>query len=221
MLTSRRSARVDFLRGLAAAASVLVACGCLADSAGRASAALSKAETAALTRAAQVAIKQQDDLPTDNVAAIAWLGPLRRDPLSERGRLVTLAVVRFSGIANRYCRVFVSDGELASAKLVPIPAAANYDQCLSAGPLLVLDLDGDGIADLVHTVKLRSNRYPSTVSETVVYLGRSDAVSGYCYSADASRELAAADTVTTASLAKAAAVALKRLGKPSFACSTP
>lgn len=218
MSISPRSARVDLLRLLAAATFLAASnVGCANGADGVANM-LSPAEIAALKRSAQMAARQQDDLPNDSTASIAWVGPLRRDLPGDDGRVAAIAVVRFTGLANRYCRVFVSSGDLAVAMIVPVPATANYDHCIEAGPLRIVDLDGDGLVDLVHSVKVRSNRYPAAASETVVYLGRRDGASGFCYSTQASRELAGVDTRTVAALASASASALKRIGKARFAC---
>lgn len=224
MSISHRSGPVDRLCALVAAAGLLTAglltAGpCLADASDESAAPLSRAESAALSRAAQVVIKSQDDLPNDSEASIAWAVPLRRELPGGSGQLAAVGVVRFAGLANRYCRVFIAAGDLTRATLVPVPAAANYDHCLQAGPLHAVDIDGDGIVDLVHTVAMKSNRYPTTVSETVVYLGRRDAASGFCYSADASRELAAADVRTSTSLVSAASRALERTAKTGFTCA--
>jgi hypothetical protein len=117
------------------------------------------------------------------------LTPFARSLSVEMGKrtvLVTALHVSYPGIRNRYCRLAVSGMDTGAAQIVPLPVRSLNDGCLAVDGQWTLDVNGDGLSDVVQRVRLKSNRSDSTASEAMVYLRSDKAESGFCFSPQAS-----------------------------------
>ena len=126
--------------------------------------------------------------------------------------------VRYKTASNKYCRLAVSDENMLQTRLVPLPTAALHDTCSRISAQLLVDANGTGPRDVVQTVSIRSNRANFDLTEALVYLADSQSDSGYCYSSQASRELAP-ESLRSAIVASAVLKqARARLGVQAFSC---
>lgn len=133
----------------------------------------------------------------------AWLTPVQ---------------VRYRSLSNRYCLLAVSDEETKQTRLVPLPAAALRDTCRKISAQFLVDANGSGPHDVVQAVQIQSNRGNFEVTEALVYLSDSLSDSGYCYSSQASRELAPEHLFSAKAASAALSEARVRLGLKAFAC---
>ena len=180
---------------------------------------LSADQTQTLTTSVRRLAETRDDMPANRQATVRWSEPPGSISSGSGRVIVAVALIRFSGLANSYCRLVASDRAARDAVFVPVPVEANFDGCRKAGPTRIADIDGDGVQDLMFTVTLQSNRSEAQVQEVMVFLRKAGTPSGYCYSQDASKLLAPDDLRTADTALAAGHRALARLGKERFACS--
>ena len=105
------------------------------------------------------------------------------------------------------------------AQLVPVSAQVNIDDCRGYSKVIYVDINGDGILDVIEGVWSKSNRYPVQVVTSIVYLSTDSHPSGYCYSDVASRQLHPADLIDAESAMKALAAAMRRRSLVAYACT--
>lgn len=162
------------------------------------------------------------DLPNPPDATSTFsLSPIPPRWSSQRDdkRLLMTVGVRYSGFSNSYCRLALAKADLRSAELVALPARANSEDCLGITTVLYPDLNGDGVADVVQSLRLKSNRYEASAVVPVVYLSSPDARSGYCYSEQASRQLSPDELRSAEATRDALERARRRLGIAHFDCA--
>jgi hypothetical protein len=165
------------------------------------------------------ALKDQPELP-DAIASPPKCQALPRWSSNEENRrLLVSAKLNYQGLTNSYCRLFTLPAGLRSAELVALPSRANSEDCLGITTVLYPDLNGDGVADVVQGLRLKSNRYEASAVVPVVHLSSADAKSGYCYSEQASRPLSPDGVRSAEATRDALASARRRLGIPHFDCA--
>ena len=135
--------------------------------------------------------------------ASGWIAPLH---------------VRYKAFSNKYCLLAVADAALSDVKVVRLPPIALHDTCSGFVAQFVVDANGDGHQDVVHGIQIKSNRVNSNVTEALVYLADAKVDAGYCFSAEASRQLSPADLKSAATVSASLGRARKRLGIKSFVC---
>ena len=145
--------------------------------------------------------------------------PLRWSTSQNERRLLVPVNIRYQGLKNSYCRLVTMSANLQVEELIQVPPQANFDDCLDVTAVLYFDINGDGIADVVQGVRVKSNRYGTTVVVPVVYLSNATAKSGYCYSEQAARQVQPADLRSIDSAKDALEVGKKRIGIAQFECS--
>ena len=134
------------------------------------------------------------------------------------GVWLTPVQVRYKNLSNKYCRLAVLDETSRRTWLVPLPETALNDTCSKINKQLLVNANGTRDTDVVQSVQIHSNRADHQVSEALVYLADPMSESGYCYSAQASRELTP-ENMGSVSLANAALKqARARLGITTFGC---
>ncbi|MYM66907.1 hypothetical protein GTP45_08700 [Pseudoduganella sp. FT55W] len=126
--------------------------------------------------------------------------------------------VRFRGVSNSYCRLVTANSKSGELALIPLPAQANFDDCSGIDQIRYVDVNGDGLLDVIETVKVKSNVQQGQVATSLVYVSSPLRAGGYCYSDAASRQLAPVDMKNDASVAKALESAKQRLGIVQFDC---
>jgi hypothetical protein len=90
--------------------------------------------------------------------------------------------------------------------------------CRKISTQLLVDANGSGPHDVVPAVLIQSNRANFEVTEALVYLSDPHSESGYCYSAQASRELVPENLLSAEAASAALRQARVRLGLQAFAC---
>ena len=136
-----------------------------------------------------------------------------------RGIWLTPVQVRYKSLSNSYCRLAVSDENVENTRLVPLPPTELNDSCIKVSAQFVVDANGTGATDVVQSVRIRSNRGTYEVSEALVYLAHPQSASGYCFSAQASRELAPASLRTAQAINAALKDSRARLGLQEYSCN--
>lgn len=165
-------------------------------------------------------LARQDEQMADAPPKVVITGkPTWSSTQSPKRKLLLSVAVSYDSVANRYCRLAVSDPLHNETQLVSLPEQALHDDCLKVESTLFADINSDGFLDVIQVVKIRSNRYADDVSEAVVYLSDSAVSGGYCYSADASEQLAAPDLDSSKSAVRALMNAQHRLGLKGFHCA--
>jgi hypothetical protein len=126
--------------------------------------------------------------------------------------------VRYRNLSNKYCRLAVLDETSRRTMLVPLPITALNDTCSKINRQLIVNANGTPASDVVQSVQIHSNRADHEISEALVYLADPLSESGYCYSAQASRELTPENMRSVSSANAALKQARARLGIPTFRC---
>jgi hypothetical protein len=165
-------------------------------------------------------LQQQPDLLEDPIASVTvekkvfWSGAAGgHAPL-----LLLPARVRYKGTTNAYCRLVTASADLTELTVVSLPPQANFDDCAGAADTRYVDLNGDGLLDVVQALRVQLNAAPAQVAVPLVYLSGAPGA-GYCYSDAASRQLRPEDLKSADSVAKALEAARKRLGIARFECA--
>jgi hypothetical protein len=162
-------------------------------------------------------VKQSETLPEDPVASLKlpkllyWSG-------AAGGRLLVPVTIRYKGLANAYCRVATLAGEQTEALFVDVPPQSNYDECRGFDSVRYLDINQDGILDIVASVSMKSNAFDGYVAEQAVFLSTPKQPSGYCYSDKASRNLRPKDMQSENNIQRALEKERQRLGIAGFQC---
>ena len=157
-------------------------------------------------------------MPADRTAKVTWSEPPTSTTNATAPVIAGIALIRFAGVTNSYCRLVASAHGVEHAAFVEVPAEVNFDTCRKSGPLRRIDINGDGVEDILFTVTLKSNRASILVQETMVFLGRGEVPGGYCYSSEASQQFAPDDLRSVTAATAAAQRALVRRDKKRFAC---
>jgi hypothetical protein len=180
--------------------------------------------TRSLSKANQIKI-------SGRLAEIFDKGPLNAEPsptvrgversvlsAGDGAKWLSPVTVSYKTISNKYCRLAASDINLTTTKVVPLPPSALYDSCLKLMTQYIVDANGDGRQDVAHLVLVKSNRADFAVNEILVYLAGASTETGYCYSAQASRQLSQLSMRSARVANKALREARKRLAIERFAC---
>ena len=136
-------------------------------------------------------------------SASGWIAPLH---------------VRYKEFRSKYCLLAVAGASLFNVKVVRLPPTALHDTCSGFVAQFVVDANGDGHQDVVHGVRIKSNRVNSNVTEALVYLADARVDGGYCFSAQASSQLSPADLKSAATASASLGRARTRLGIKRFVC---
>ncbi|MGA3075101.1 MAG: hypothetical protein ABSG56_15535 [Bryobacteraceae bacterium] len=129
--------------------------------------------------------------------------------------------IRFEGLGNSYCRLAVVNPRNAHAEFVPLPVSADHDNCRGMQRMAAVDVNRDGIPDLVFQVEIPSNRYDVTVSEGAVYLSNPGHGTTYCYAPVASRAVGSDVPFDSNSVRAVVEAEAARHGKQVLDCYAP
>lgn len=179
--------------------------------------AASPEETRVARKSLAKALVNQPDLLEEPIASVTFEKPVYWSQPS--GVLLFATYVKYRGVSNRYCRLVTASKASNEAQLVPVPAQVNIDDCRGYSKVIYVDINGDGILDVIEGVWSKSNRYPVQVVTSIVYLSTDSHPSGYCYSDVASRQLHPADLIDAESAMKALAAAMRRRSLVAYACT--
>nr|WP_314543383.1 hypothetical protein [uncultured Massilia sp.] len=136
----------------------------------------------------------------------------------EGGVLLAPALVRLADEGNGYCRLVTLSPD-GHDFLVDLPPEPDSPECRGYRDLRYLDINGDGVLDLAAGATVKANSFEGYVEIAVVYLSQRDRPGAYCYSEQASRQLAPADMVSSDKVGKALERHRKRLGLETFSCA--
>lgn len=165
------------------------------------------------------ALRDQPDLPEAAMSVSRSQKPPRWSSNHNDKRLLASFNFHYRGATNSYCRLVTLAANLRSAELVPLSPSANTENCAGVASVLYVDLNGDGIVDVIQGLRVKSNRYNASVITAVVYLSDAKAKSGYCYSEQASRHLPASELRSAAVAKRAIESERARLSISKFECS--
>jgi len=161
----------------------------------------------------------QPDL-LDNATVIARLEQkLTWSSQASNARLLLPVSIRYRGAVNAYCRLVTASGGVEDVVLVALPAQVNFDDCRAISDLRYMDINGDGMLDVVEGVLVKSNASSFQVAIPLVYRSSPAAGSGYCYPEGASRQLAPADLKSAACIRRVLEIAKNRRGIAVFSCA--
>ena len=164
-------------------------------------------------------VQKQDPFPHGaRVKLQATGGGGRQITFEGQTRAVIPVLISFDRYANSYCRVAVIDQQKKTADLVPVPG--NYEHCGGMEKMADVDLNHDGIPDLVFQVNIPSNRFDTTVSEGAVYVSQA-ASRTYCYAPAASSEVTSDIPPQADKILEVIQDAVKRKGAQILNCYSP
>ena len=174
-------------------------------------------QRARITAAVVTELSKTDEMPSERalVSIKSWTNWVDN---FERRTFILPITVRYKGLANKYCRVAISEAPNFDLKVVPVPTSALYDSCLALSPFYVVRESDSGTPIVVHGVLLKSNRNGAVVREVVVYIADPKSDSGFCYSGTGSAQLNEADLRSKAAVQRSLAISKKRLGPRGFVC---
>lgn len=219
MFTSILRPSVNKLRvPLAAALTIAIFNPCSAATARLSSVPTSQEIRQANTVLPNIVLGQPDLLEDDTVVTklekkLAWSSQ------TSSARLLLPVSIRYRGATNSYCRLATASKGVKNIVLVKLPTQMNFDDCNEVSDLRYMEINGDGILDLVEGILVKSNVSSSHIAIPLVYLSTQTAESGYCYSDAASRQLAPADLKSEKNIRKALEKAKIRLGVTVFDCA--
>lgn len=136
----------------------------------------------------------------------------------EDAKWISPVSVSYKSVSNKYCRLATSDVNMTNTSVIPLPPPALHDFCLKIKTQYMIDATGGGVRDVAQLVLLKSNRAGFAVSEVLVYLADTASQGGYCYSAQASRQLPPTRMNSAEAANKALREVRKRLAKERFSC---
>jgi hypothetical protein len=167
-------------------------------------------------------VMQQEPFPHDAKVKIELTGGGAIEVhLGDEARVLVPVRIRFDGVANSYCRLAVFDSAKSAAEFVPLPGNADHDNCRGMEKMAAVDLNHDGVTDLVFQVEIPSNRFDATVSEGAVYLSQLKGRKTYCY-APAASGIAASDAPSDPEKLRALIeAAVSRRGEQVLDCFSP
>ncbi|QJD99821.1 hypothetical protein HH212_07110 [Massilia forsythiae] len=133
-------------------------------------------------------------------------------------RLLALLHVRFSGVATTYGRLLTLSADLKDSVLIKVPSQANYDNCARTSDPVYVELNGDGVDDVVFATEVKSHCYPGNAEVPAIYLSNPSVEGGYCYSDAASRQLEPADLTNAKAIQAKILQEGERLGRDLLRC---
>lgn len=136
----------------------------------------------------------------------------------EDAKWISPVSVIYKSVPNKYCRLATSDVNMKNTSVIPLPPQALHDFCLKLKNQYLIDATGDGVRDVAQLVFIKSNRGNFGVHEVLIYLADPTSEGGYCYSAQASRQLPPTSMNSAKAANKALREARKRLEKKRFSC---
>lgn len=160
----------------------------------------------------------QSDLSDDPVAVIKLEKKLHWSSDTAKRLLLLPVSIRYKGSTNSYCRLVTASVDFRDMTLVKLPPQANFDDCIGISNLIYMDVNDDGLLDVIEGVRVRSNAGSYQVAVPLVYLSNPTRGAGYCYSNAASQQLIPADLGSEETIRKALDAAKKRLGGAAFEC---
>jgi hypothetical protein len=166
------------------------------------------------------ALKNRPEMQAGRPLVVEPRESFRWSSTREDKRLLASVNVHFSGLRSSYCRLVAIQSKQLRAEVVPLPQSATYDACIKISRVLYVDLNGDGVLDVIQALDVKSNRYYATVDIPVVYLSSDGSKSGYCYSEWASEHLPPVYLWTTASVQQKLLDEMKRMSVSKLECST-
>jgi hypothetical protein len=134
-------------------------------------------------------------------------------------RLLVPVQIGFKGVTNSYCRLVTIPADFTHSDLVQILQRANFDDCSGMTDSVYIDLNDDGVIDVVEMVRVKSNRNAAKLTIPIVYLSDTAEKSGYCYSEQASHQLQPLDLQSDVGAKKAFDQAKQRLSVKQFECA--
>ena len=164
-------------------------------------------------------ISGQPDLLEDVTVVTKLEKRLSWSSQTSDARLLLPVSVRYQGSTNSYCRLATASKGVKDIVLVKLPTQVNFDDCNGVSELKYMEINGDGILDLVEGILVKSNVSSAQIVTTIVYLSTQTSESGYYYSDAASRQLASADLISEKNIRKALERAKRRLGVTVFNCA--
>lgn len=196
---------------------------CLSCAAGAAPASASTGAPAKLTpvevaKARQVALpalkvsveEPADRVPTLKIAAT----PVWSDAGASHKALL-LASFTYPGAQYTYCRLVTVSADLTSAQVAD---ASEMPDCLGIAHGSFIDLNGDGLVDVVVGLRVQSNSADVTLEVPAVFLSDASVPGGYCYSQQASDHLQPDDLASAARAKASLERERSRLGLARFVC---
>ena len=141
--------------------------------------------------------------------------------MGDEARVIVPVRIRFDRVANSYCRLAVFDRAKSTAELVPLPVNADHDNCQGMRKMAAVDINHDGVTDLVFLVEIPSNRFSATVSEGAVYLSQLKGRKTYCYAPGASSVVGSDTPADPERLRALIETAVSRRGEQVLDCFSP
>lgn len=136
----------------------------------------------------------------------------------EDAKWISPVSVSYKSVPNKYCRLATSDVNMKNTSVIPLPPQALHDFCLKLKNQYLIDATGDGVRDVAQLVFIKSNRGNFGIHEVLIYLADPTSEGGYCYSAQASRQLPPTSMNSAEAANRALREARKRLAKERFSC---
>ncbi len=160
---------------------------------------------------------RQDTYPQDLKPKFEFTGGGLELRIDNQSRLILPVRIHFDGISNSYCRVAIFNPEKTNTEFLPLPLDADRDDCQGIAKIAFIDINQDGVLDLIFRVSLPWNKDPRKMAfEGSVYVSQPDSPVPYCYAPDVSGIVQANVTARNARLVIDAEV--KRRGKRILNC---
>lgn len=164
------------------------------------------------------ALAGQPDLSDDTVDVIKLEKKLHWSSDTAERLLLLPVSIRYKGSINSYCRLVTASVNFKDMTLVKLPPQANFDDCIGISNLIYMDVNDDGLLDVIEGVRVKSNAGSYQVAVPLVYLSNPTSGSGYCYSNAASQQLIPTDLRSDETIREALDAAKKRVGGAAFEC---
>ena len=147
---------------------------------------LTAAEAAKARVATLTALRTSVDEPADHVPNLRIAAAPVWSDATPSHRALVLASLSYPGAQYAYCRLVTLPADLAAAQ---VSDSSAMPDCRGVSRASFIDVNGDGLLDVVAGLRVPSNRYDITLEVPAVFLSDASAPGGYCYSQQASDHL--------------------------------
>ena len=204
---------------LASVAAVTVACWTGAASADGASDStkLTQAEVAKARQVALPALKSSVDEPAGRVPKLRLAAAPAWSDANPTHRALLPVSFTYPGADYTYCRIAILPADLSTAQIADATAIPD---CKGMTKAFFVDVNGDGLLDVIASLRVQSNRYEAVLDVPAVFLSDVSVPGGWCYSQQASDHLQASDLASGPGAKTALERERTRLKLDRFACGS-
>jgi hypothetical protein len=178
---------------------------------------LTQAEVAKARQVALPALKSSVDEPAGRIPKLRLAAAPVWSDSSPTHRALLPVSFTYPGADYAYCRIAILPADLSTAQ---IPDATAIPDCKGMTKAFFVDVNGDGLLDVVASLRVQSNRHDAVLDVPAVFLSDASVPGAWCYSQQASDHLQPSDLASADGAKTALERERTRLKLDRFACGS-